>query len=67
MTLTACMLVISAVAFLMTMRWQDLEGTDSVVLARLALGTAFLATCAFAILALAHFVSLVLRKSIWRE
>ena len=37
MVFAGSMLVISAAAFVMTMRWQDLEGTDSVVLARLSL------------------------------
>ena len=67
MTFTACMLVISAGAFMTTIRWQDLEGMDSVVLARFAVGAALISTCGFVLLAIAHFVSLVLKKSIWRE
>ena len=67
MTFTVCMLVISAGAAITTMRWQDLEGTDSVALARFAVGAAMVSTCAFALLAIAHFVFLILRKSIWRE
>ena len=67
MTFTVCMLLISAGGFVTTMRWQDLEGTDSVALARFVVGAALVSTCAFALLAIAHFVMLVLRKSIWRD
>ena len=67
MTFTAVMLVISAGAFVMTLRWQELEGMDSEILAGLAVGVTFFSTVGFALLAVAHVVCLVLRKSIWRR
>lgn len=67
MLFTVCMLVISAMAFVMAVRWLDLEGRDSALMGRLMVGAAFLSCCAFAFLAMAHLVSLVLKRIIWRQ
>jgi len=67
MTFTACMAVISTAALFLTMRWQDLEGVESRLLAGVAVGIAFIATCAFALLGLTHLVCLLLKRSIWRQ